>query len=41
MIVDLPGICLVAVNECHPEIVQSEEVAEDLEDSEEPEITMS
>ena len=41
MIVDLPGIGLVAVNECHPEIVQSEEVAEDLEDSEEPEITMS
>ena len=40
MIVDLPGIGLVAVNECHPEIVQSEEVAEDLEDSEEPEITM-
>ena len=31
MIVDLPGIGLVAVNECHPEIVQSEE----------PEITMS
>ena len=41
IIVDLPGIGLVAVNECHPEIVQSEEVAEDLEDSEEPEITMS
>ena len=41
MIVDLPGIGLVAVNECHPEIVKSEEVAEDLEDSEEPEITMS
>lgn len=41
MIVDLPGIGLVGVNECHPEIVQSEEVAEDLEDSEEPEITMS
>lgn len=37
----IAGIGLVAVNECHPEIVKSEEVTEDFEESEEPEITMS